>query len=240
MNIALSLFNLSLTCLQPLGLHYITPEFIQICTTVFVGLQLFSVVDVGVTAFGIVSLSATTAASPFVRLSLFIQYRPLSLCVPVCLCVCVSPSFNAAVFVFFSFTPEEDDSLYGEGDVKFLLAKSRLFAWLNRIHRMELPAPPLEDLVDKLGGPNVRDLPLWGGFEISRRFCSWFCISFFCSFFGGGTLPAISVVCQSFVFGHSHSGVSPEIFPSHRVIRSLSSIYTPYLRQPDSRTTECS
>eukprot|EP00752_Nemacystus_decipiens_P001612 g1572.t1 len=54
-----------------------------------------------------------------------------------------------------TFTPEEDDLLYGEGDTKFRKAKSRLFAWLNRAHRMMLPVPPLDDLVDKLGGPNV-------------------------------------------------------------------------------------
>lgn len=47
--------------------------------------------------------------------------------------------------------------LNGDDGTNFIKAKSRLFAWLNRIHRMQLPVPPLDDLVDKLGGPNVRD-----------------------------------------------------------------------------------
>ena len=95
--------------------------------------------------------------------------------VPVRVCLCLScrsylSSPFASIFsvslhllrwpraLLCSFTEEEDDLLYGDGDTKFLKAKSRLFAWLNRIHRMMLPVPPLDDLVDKLGGPNVRDV----------------------------------------------------------------------------------
>ncbi|CAM9897881.1 unnamed protein product [Ectocarpus sp. 13 AM-2016] len=54
-----------------------------------------------------------------------------------------------------SFTEEEDTLLWGQGETKFDLAKSRLHAWLDRIHYMVLPNPPLDQLVDKLGGPNA-------------------------------------------------------------------------------------
>ncbi|CAM9537641.1 unnamed protein product, partial [Ectocarpus sp. 12 AP-2014] len=54
-----------------------------------------------------------------------------------------------------SFTEEEDTLLWGQGETKFDLAKSRLHAWLDRIHYMVLPHPPLDQLVDKLGGPNA-------------------------------------------------------------------------------------
>ncbi|CAM9547901.1 unnamed protein product, partial [Hapterophycus canaliculatus] len=51
-----------------------------------------------------------------------------------------------------SFTEDDDNTLWGDGDTKFEMARSRLHAWLDRAHLMELPTPPLDDLVDKLGG----------------------------------------------------------------------------------------
>eukprot|EP00904_Undaria_pinnatifida_P010905 jgi/Undpi1/6945/HiC_scaffold_21.g09419.m1 len=51
-----------------------------------------------------------------------------------------------------SFTPEEDDLLWGDGVTKFAKAKSRLLAWLDRVYLLPLPTPPLDDLMDKLGG----------------------------------------------------------------------------------------
>ncbi|CAN0461466.1 unnamed protein product, partial [Ectocarpus sp. 12 AP-2014] len=64
---------------------------------------------------------------------------------------------DAAVAVDGIETPplEEDTLLWGQGETKFDLAKSRLHAWLDRIHYMVLPHPPLDQLVDKLGGPNA-------------------------------------------------------------------------------------
>lgn len=74
----------------------------------------------------------------------------------VCVCVC-------------SFTEEEDNLLWGQGETKFDLAKSRLHAWLDRLHYMVLPHPPLDQLVNKLGGPNVR-----GGTE--REYSCFACL----------------------------------------------------------------
>ncbi|CAN0234461.1 unnamed protein product, partial [Laminaria digitata] len=53
------------------------------------------------------------------------------------------------------FTEEEDDLLWGSGVTKFDKARSRLHAWLDRAYLMPLPRPPLDELVDKLGGPNA-------------------------------------------------------------------------------------
>ncbi|CAN0040488.1 unnamed protein product, partial [Ectocarpus fasciculatus] len=54
-----------------------------------------------------------------------------------------------------SFTEEEDNLLWGQGETKFEQAKSRLHAWLDRLHYMVLPQPPLDQLVNRLGGPNA-------------------------------------------------------------------------------------
>ena len=69
--------------------------------------------------------------------------------------VTISPPSPSRLFSE-RFTEEEDDKLWGEGETKFQKAQSRLFAWMDRAYRMALPVPPLDDLVDKLGGPNVR------------------------------------------------------------------------------------
>lgn len=59
----------------------------------------------------------------------------------------------------FRFTDEEDNLLWGVGETKYDRAKSRLDAWLYRAYQMRLPTPPLDDLIDKLGGVHVRSLP---------------------------------------------------------------------------------
>lgn len=47
--------------------------------------------------------------------------------------------------------------LYGDGDTKFLKARSRLHAWLTRVSRMWLPDVVLDDFLYKLGGTDVRE-----------------------------------------------------------------------------------
>ncbi|CAM9717560.1 unnamed protein product [Scytosiphon promiscuus] len=54
-----------------------------------------------------------------------------------------------------SFTEDEDNTLWGDGETKFEKAQSRLHGWLDRAHLMELPTPPLDDLLDRLGGPDA-------------------------------------------------------------------------------------
>ena len=68
---------------------------------------------------------------------------------------------SRSFFLFCSFAQEEDDKLYGDEDAsKFRTAKSRLHEWLTRIHLMEeyLPKAPLDELLGKLGGPDVRGM----------------------------------------------------------------------------------